>query len=142
MQPAIAPDDGMTPAERHGPAFLQRAKTGATQHSGCRMSAFDSPEERIRAVGGRMETPPTSADRQAADTESEGLLQCGTLTPVDIPKIPPRPWAYGKFLQFGQAAALGGVDGSGKGSMAVTIALAMITGRPLLDERIWRRGPV
>jgi RecA-family ATPase len=57
-------------------------------------------------------------------------------------QIPPRPWAYGHFLLFGQAAVIGAVDGCGKGAQAVAIALAMITGRELLGERVWRTGPV
>ena len=43
---------------------------------------------------------------------------------------------------FGEAGALGGVDGSGKGQHAVAISLSMVTGRPLLGERVWRTGPV
>jgi hypothetical protein len=43
---------------------------------------------------------------------------------------------------FGEAAALGAIDGGGKGAMAVAIALSMITGRDLLGERVWRTGPV
>jgi hypothetical protein len=57
-------------------------------------------------------------------------------------KIPPREWAYGNFLLFGYASCLAAVDGGGKGAMAVIIALAMITGSPLLGERVYRAGPV
>jgi hypothetical protein len=67
---------------------------------------------------------------------------CRPLTPRAIASIPPRPWAYGKFLLFGSAAAIGAVDGGGKGAHAVIIALSMITGRPLLGEHVWRKGPV
>jgi hypothetical protein len=56
--------------------------------------------------------------------------------------IPPRQWAYGNFLLFGEAGAIGAVDGGGKGAMAVLIALSMVTGRALLGERVWRSGPV
>ena len=49
---------------------------------------------------------------------------------------------YGHFLMFGQTAVLGAVDGGGKGAIAVTMALAQITGRALLGERVWRSGPV
>ena len=69
-------------------------------------------------------------------------LLCQPLTPRAIASIPPRPWAYGKFLLFGTAAAIGAVDGGGKGAHAVIIALSMITGQPLLGERVWRKGPV
>jgi RecA-family ATPase len=47
-----------------------------------------------------------------------------------------------RFLLFGSAAVIGAVDGAGKGTIAVTMILAMITGRPLLGERVWRSGPV
>lgn len=69
-------------------------------------------------------------------------LECVELPHLGKHNIPPRPWAYGHYLLTGQAAVLGAVDGGGKGSMAVTIALAAITGQPLLGERVWRTGPV
>jgi hypothetical protein len=69
-------------------------------------------------------------------------LVCKAPEPHVISSIPPRPWAYGKYLLFGSASALGGVDGSGKGAISVVIALSFITGRPLLGEHIWRKGPV
>ena len=37
---------------------------------------------------------------------------------------------------------MGAVDGGGKGAIAVSMALAMITGKSLLDEKVWRPGPV
>jgi hypothetical protein len=43
---------------------------------------------------------------------------------------------------FGHAAVIGAVDGGGKGALATVIGLSMITGRPLLGERVWRTGPV
>jgi hypothetical protein len=64
------------------------------------------------------------------------------LSPVGPENIVPRPWAYGHFLMFGEAAVIGAVDGGGKGAIAVTMALAMITGKPLLGEKVWRKGPV
>ncbi len=69
-------------------------------------------------------------------------LDCIALPRLGRTNIPPRPWAYGHYLLFGQAAVLGAVDGGGKGAMAVTIALSMITGQPLLGERVWRSGSV
>ena len=59
-----------------------------------------------------------------------------------ISAIPPRTWAYGRFLLFGSAAVIGAVDGAGKGLLAVVKAIAMITGKPLLGEKVWRTGPV
>src|ERR1700721_2598857 len=71
-----------------------------------------------------------------------GELECALLEPIGANKIPPRSWAYGQFLLFGSAGVIGAVDGAGKGAIAVVIAIAMITGRPLLGERVWRAGPV
>ena len=56
--------------------------------------------------------------------------------------IPPRQWAYGRYLLFGEAAILAGIDGGGKGSMTVAIVLSFVTGRRLLGEKVWRPGPV
>jgi hypothetical protein len=69
-------------------------------------------------------------------------LICANSAPRRIADIPPRPWAYGHFLLFGEVGAIGAVDGGGKGAMAVVIALSMITGHALLGERVWRQGPV
>jgi hypothetical protein len=57
-------------------------------------------------------------------------------------QIPPRRWAYGHFLLFGSAAVLGAVDGGGKGTIVTTMCLSMITGEALLEEKVWRNGPV
>jgi hypothetical protein len=62
--------------------------------------------------------------------------------PHPITTIPPRRWAYGTLLLFGEASVLGAVDGGGKGAHAVVIALSMVTGREMLGERVWRTGPV
>ena len=92
---------------------------------------------------GQDRQPPPEFDANAPPPEDEpARLVCRPLTPRPITNIPPRPWAYGKFLLFGSAAAIGAVDGGGKGAHAVVIALSMITGRPLLGERVWRKGSV
>ena len=69
-------------------------------------------------------------------------LQHSGLDPVTQEQLPARPWAYGHFLMFGSVGVIGAVDGSGKSAIAVVMALAVITGRPLLGEKIWRSGPV
>jgi hypothetical protein len=69
-------------------------------------------------------------------------LECAQLPNLGCTKIPPRRWAYGRFLLFGQCACLAAVDGGGKGAIAVGISLSHITGRPLLGEKVWRTGPV
>lgn len=78
-----------------------------------------------------------------SDTKADAVpLECTTLPPIGAANIPPRPWAYGRFLLFGTAAVLGAVDGGGKGAIATVTALAVITGKPLLGERVWRTGHV
>jgi hypothetical protein len=74
--------------------------------------------------------------------DSDSPLLCQPLGRLPMAEIPPRPWAYGSFLMFGQAAVIGAVDGGGKGAQAVAIALSMISGRALLGEKVWRTGPV
>jgi hypothetical protein len=64
------------------------------------------------------------------------------IDPVGAARIPPRQWAYGKFLLFGCASVIGAVDGGGKGAITVGIILSMITGEPIFGERVWRTGPV
>jgi hypothetical protein len=64
------------------------------------------------------------------------------LAPLPIHAIPPRRWAYGRFLLFGAAAVTGAGDGVGKGVITVGMILSMITGQALLGERIWRTGAV
>jgi hypothetical protein len=90
--------------------------------------------------------PPRGEEKKqqqnGQDTDAAVGLECMRLEAVGASKIPPRTWAYGKFLLFGSAAVIGAVDGAGKGAVAVVKALAMITGKPLLGERVWRTGPV
>jgi hypothetical protein len=108
-----------------------------------------SPEERMRRAGGRTEhyvpkpvakSKPNGIFSDDADPVQEiDYLQLEAIHPA---LIPPRPWAYGKFLLIGSAAVIGAVDGAGKGAIAVVMALAMITGKPLLGEHVWRAGSV
>jgi hypothetical protein len=99
----------------------------------------EAPEDWIR--------DPRGGDKEKQKQRKNGEahvddLQCIRLDPIGATNIPPRPWAYGKFLLFGTAAVLGALDGAGKGAIAVVKAIAMITGKPLLGERVWRTGPV
>jgi hypothetical protein len=82
----------------------------------------------------------TAVERAAIPHQA--ALEAKRLAPVGPANIPPRRWAYGRFLLFGSAAVIGAVDGGGKGAIAVVMVLAMITGRPLLGETVWRTGPV
>lgn len=54
----------------------------------------------------------------------------------------PRQWVYGHFLLRGALSVLGALDGTGKGFYTVAIIISVITGRPLLGEKVWRTGKV
>ena len=89
-----------------------------------------------------MNDGPWNSDNWEQTEAEDNGLECVALDPVGAANIPPRPWAYGRFLLLGSAAVIGAVDGGGKGAIAVVMALAMITGKPLLGEHVWRSGPV
>ena len=103
-----------------------------------------SPESVMRDLGGNVETyRPRHVDgRSIVHQPPRTALECIALRPLAAAAIPPRQWAYGQFLLFKNAAALGGIDGGGKGTIAVAMALAMITGKSLLGEHVWRAGPI
>jgi hypothetical protein len=102
-----------------------------------------SPEQLIDALGGRtIRLQPLQFGKAPVPDHQTGNLESISLDPVGAAKIPPRPWAYGHFLLLGTAAVLGAVDGGGKGAIAVVMLLATITGKPLLGERVWCKGPV
>jgi hypothetical protein len=103
---------------------------------------FDNNDPEVEAERRRHRAYHQNGDASNDDKRPETGLICKPLAPLPIADIPPRPWAYGKFLVFGTAAAIGAIDGGGKGAIAVVIALSMITGRGLLGDRVWRTGPV
>ncbi len=57
-------------------------------------------------------------------------------------RIPPRAWLYGAFLVRGFVSVLAAPGGVGKSAYALAVALAVITGRPLLGETVYRPSPV
>lgn len=108
-----------------------------------RSETADWVREKGDAAGGR-ELRRIWEKAAPVDTEAKAPtdIVCEHAEPHSIASIPPRPWAYGNFLLIGHASVIGAADGGGKGSLAVAIALSMITGRELLGERVWRTGPV
>lgn len=52
--------------------------------------------------------------------------------------IPPRQWLYGRILIRGHVSLLVAPGGVGKSSLAITEALAMASGRPLLGQKVHR----
>jgi hypothetical protein len=110
-----------------------------------------SPEERMARAGGTTERwgpeggPKPNGKENGHDTANghdPSALEFTKLEPIDPSKLPPRQWAYGHFLLFGSAGVIGAVDGAGKGFIAIAMAISMITGLPLLGERVWRTGAV
>ena len=111
-----------------------------------------SPDERMRDAGGTEErfgpepSPHGDDDSLSGGNGTKqgdaGDIVAHALAPIDPTTIPPRPWVYANFLMIGAAGVLGAVDGGGKGSIAVAMMLSIVTGRPLLGERVWRSGRV
>jgi AAA domain len=100
-----------------------------------------SRQEGTGDTGPNGHDPGAQGNGEAKEEKADGLPY-RRLPPIGAANIPPRQWAYGKFLLFGSVAVIGAVDGAGKGVIAVGIILAQITGEPLLGERVWRKGPV
>jgi hypothetical protein len=83
-------------------------------------------------IGPKTKPPPVA--------EEIACLELPAIT--EFSQIPPRRWAYGRFLMLGAASVLGAMDGTGKGFVTVPHILSIVTGRPLLGERVWRSGSV
>lgn len=60
------------------------------------------------------------------------LYQCR-----DARKIPLRPWIYGRQLLRGSLAIVVATGAVGKTSLLIGTALALVTGRPLLQKSVW-----
>lgn len=74
----------------------------------------------------RAEAPPLAA-------------QAATLPPAEA--IPPRAWLYGTRLIRGFVSVLAAPGGVGKSALALGQALALVTGRPILGERVHHPCP-
>jgi hypothetical protein len=56
--------------------------------------------------------------------------------------ITPREWLMGRILKRGDTTVLVGIGAGGKTSLAITVALSVITGRPLLGMQVFQRCKV
>lgn len=95
--------------------------------------------------------PPSDrgATRDSADSppprghNSSRVLVLRPFTPIDEASLPPREWLYGKHYQRRTVSITAGPGGMGKSSLEMVEAIAMATGRNLLDEqpgewlRVW-----
>lgn len=82
---------------------------------------------------------------QPADEAAEAT--CGPTTPpppklkVSFSKIPHRQWLYSVDLVRGDVTLLASPGGAGKTSLALGMAICLVTGKAALGERIWGSGP-
>jgi hypothetical protein len=56
---------------------------------------------------------------------------------ISFANIPHRRWQYGIDLLRGEITLLGAPGGVGKSSLAIGVSVAIATGKPLLDEKVW-----
>lgn len=77
-------------------------------------------------------------DRHRDDFSEEDAVLPTLFQWRDPRSIPRRPWLYGRHLIRGQVSVTVAPGGIGKSSLTICEALAMASGRPLLDE--WVAG--
>lgn len=88
-------------------------------------------------------TKPSSAQHAAlANDADRPRIRATPFIWIPPEKIPPRRWLYGKHYirQFLSATIAPG--GVGKSSLIIGEALAVVSGRPILQERVWESGNV
>jgi hypothetical protein len=123
--------------------FLRAAVSGlADVDEDRRQRRLDEIPAMVRSARTKLGDEPLEIGERAPASEVGDDLEVVTLPPREIKAIPPRQWAYGRFLQFGSAAVLGAPDGLGKGFVTTAMALSMVFGVALLGERVWKTGPV
>jgi hypothetical protein len=81
------------------------------------------------------QSPPSGA--QNAPVAS---LVATPFDPKDLAALRPREWVYGHFLIRRFVSVLGAPGGTGKTAYAVTVALAIALGRPLVEEPVHSPG--
>lgn len=72
--------------------------------------------------------------------ENEPAIKATPYVCRDPSEIPLRPWVYGRQLLRGSLSVLVAPGAVGKTALTVGTALAMVTGRALLDKTVWE-GP-
>jgi RecA-family ATPase len=98
----------------HGEDKLREALAGATP--------FEQAQAEEAAAAMAEETWPTPYDM------------------FDAEALPPRRWIYGDHYLRGFVSVLASAGGVGKTSMQIVEALAIVTGRPLLQEEVREQG--
>jgi hypothetical protein len=83
------------------------------------------------------------ADRLDVAAVIAPVRRCISATPYvcrDPRTIPPRPWIYGRQFLRGSLSVIVSPGAVGKTTLLIGTALAMVTGRSLLDKTVWE-GP-
>ncbi|SIP89918.1 hypothetical protein SAMN05880590_10181 [Rhizobium sp. RU35A] len=98
-----------------------------------------NPAKRPDASGDSQQSSPQEIDisRLFGESSSSGqkLVAATPYIWTDPADIPKRPWLYGHLLVRGFVTVTVAPGGVGKSSLAKVEALAMVTGRPLLEKR-------
>jgi hypothetical protein len=96
-----------------------------------------------RKNGWRGWAPPSSTESPStADDAAAGAS--GSQSPelkISFTNIPHRQWLYSVDLVRGDITLLASPGGAGKTSLALGMAICLVTGKEVLGERIWGRGP-
>jgi RecA-family ATPase len=93
---------------------------------------FDTPEERIRAAGGRTERPGGPTQRPQASEAIEVPLELRIVNPVQLATlpVPVRGWIVEDWLPIGCVTSLYGDGGVGKTLVAHQLMTSTALGRP------------
>jgi RecA-family ATPase len=101
----------------------------------------NSPE-----AGGAPEAEGSEAKEGGPKTQKPAggrVLELRPFAPIDVARLPPRSWLYGKHYQRRTVSLTAGPGGMGKSSLNLVEAIAMATARNLLGEqpearlRVW-----
>jgi hypothetical protein len=80
------------------------------------------------------------APAQAAPGAPPAHFPATPFNPLELETLAPRKWVYGHFLIERFLSVLGAPGGTGKTAYAISVAMAVALGRPLLAEPVHRPG--
>lgn len=95
-------------------------------------------QARERAEGEEPWAPPKSLPDDCVGLwPAARLVSARPFQWINPATIPARRWVYGRQLLAGQLSTIIAAGGTGKTSLTVGMALAIVTGRPLLGQAVW-----
>lgn len=127
-----------TLARRANPLWVKPSLVAAT---------LPRPAAQAAAQGGGTDwegevAQPASTPPSAGQTAPVARLVATPFDPADLAALRPREWVYGHFLIRRFVSVLGAPGGTGKTAYAITVALSVALGRPLVEEPVHSPGPV